>query len=802
MTALAAASLAAPAQAEPAVPTLPSQPGTALPLPGNAAGAAVPFTEYQAENARTDGSRLGPDRGYTRLVAEASGRRAVALDAGEYVEFVLAKAANAVDVRYSIADGPDVALAVTVDGRPGPRLNLTAKYSHAYGLYPFGNDPATGGHHHYFDDVRTMFGRTLPAGTRVRLTPAADAVIDLADFEMVAAPGSAPAGALDAAAFGADPTGAADSGAALQSAADAAREQHRPLWIGPGTYRVDRRLQVDDVTVQGAGLWYTVLTGDGVGVFGNAAPTPSNGVHLAGFAVFGTTTGRDDATVDSGFGGALGGGSTISDVWVEHTKVGMWFDGPSSGLTVTGARIQNTWADGINLHDGVSDTTVTQTFVRNTGDDGMAMWSASHADSGNVFSHDTVAVPLLANAYAIYGGRDNAVRDSVAADTVTQGGGVHAGNRFGAVPLAGTTTLSGNLLVRTGSLVPNDPVQIGALWFWAADEPIDATISVRDTAIVDSTMSAVQFYGKSITGVTVDRVAVTGAGTFAVQIQAPGAATFQRVVAVGLGAAGVQACGDGFTLTRGAGDLGWSTTSCGLPLRGQLNVAPADGIDFGFRSLGSTATRPITVTNPGPGPVRITAVHPPAGFTAADTCGVLAAGQSCTITVGFAPRTAANFAGRLSIDSTSPAGPYVVAVAGIGFDPDGNLALGRTATASSSCCFWLPAANLVDGDPATYFETANNAFPQTLSVDLGQAFTVSRIVVKLPGNWGGRTETIAVSADGAPLLAAADYTLDPDTGNVATLSFPATSARTLTLTVTGNTGWPAAQLSEIEVYAR
>ena len=128
VTAVAVASLAAPAQAAPPVPTPPSQPGTALPLAGGA-GAAVPFTEYQAENARTNGTILGPDRGYTRLAAEASGRRAVALDAGEYVEFVLAKAANAVDIRYSIEDGPDAALAVAVDGRTGPRLTLTAKYA-------------------------------------------------------------------------------------------------------------------------------------------------------------------------------------------------------------------------------------------------------------------------------------------------------------------------------------------------------------------------------------------------------------------------------------------------------------------------------------------------------------------------------------------------------------------------------------------------------------------------------------------------------------------------------------------------
>lgn len=802
-TASLTASLAVtPAQAGWAIPTIPTLPGTALALPAapGGPGAAVPFTEYEAENARTTGSSTGPTRAYTTLAAEASGRRAVALDPGEHVEFTLAKAANAIDVRYAIPDGPDTVLHVTIDGRPGPDLPLTAAYAHAYGLFPFTNEPADGGQHHYFDEVRSLLPRTLPAGTRVRLTAAGPAVIDLADFEVVAPPAAKPDGYLDATAFGADPTGTADAGQVLQDAIDAARDQGAGLWIPPGTYRVNRKLTVDRVMVRGAGPWHTVLTGTGVGVFGNSAPTPSTGVHLADFAIFGKTTVRDDSTIDSGLGGSLSD-STVDNVWIEHTKVGMWFDGPSSGLTVSRARIQNVWADGLNLHAGVTNTVIRDTFVRNTGDDGMAMWSDRTPNHHNTFSHNTVAVPLLANGFAIYGGHDNAVADSIAADTVTQGGGVHAGNRFGAVPLAGTTTLSGNLLVRAGSLVPNEPTQIAALWLYAADAPMDGRVAVRDTRIVDASYAGIQFFGKEITNVTADRVAVLGAGSFAVQVQTPGAATISRLVATGLGAAGLHDCGDGFTLTRGAGNVGWSTTACGLPAAGQLQIAQADGLDFGFRSLGSSSTLPIAITNPGPSPITISAVRSPRGYTTDDACTTVAIGATCTLTVTFAPDTAGNYDGRLTIESSSPAGPYVVGLAGIGFDPDGNLALGRTASASSSCCFWLAPGNLVDGDPATYFESANNAFPQTLTVDLGQAFTVGRLVLKLPPNWGGRVQTIAVSGDGSPLVAAADHSFDPGAGNAVTITFPATTARALTLTVTGNTGWPAAQLSEIEVYA-
>ncbi|GAA4245137.1 glycosyl hydrolase family 28-related protein [Dactylosporangium darangshiense] len=764
-------------------------------------GADVPFTEYEAEAAATNGARIGPGNAFTRIEAEASGRRAVALQAGQYVEFTLTERADAVDVRYAVADGsPDAALHVSAAGRSLADLTLTARYSHVYGNYPYTNDPADGGEHHYFDDVHALLGRTLPAGTRVRLTATAPVVVDLADFEQAGPARRMPTGFLSAADFGADPTGAADSGPAIQAAIDAGSAQGRGVWLPAGTYRVHRQLVVDKVTVRGAGPWYTFLRGPGVGVFGRFAPTPSSDVHLADFAIAGDTTVRDDSTSDSGLGGSLGGGSTVDNVWIEHTKVGMWFDGPVDGLTVSHARIQDTMADGINLHNGVSHVTIRDTFVRNTGDDGMAMWSDANADHDNAFVHDTVAVPLLANGFAVYGGHDNAVTDSVARDAVTQGGGIHVGNRFGAVPLSGTTTIARNVLLRDGNLVPNQPEEIGALWFYAADAPMTGAIDVHDVSIVDSPFSAVQFYGKEIRNVTLDRVAIVRAGTFAVQLQSPGAARMSRVVATGVGVAGTYDCAGGFTLTRGPGDLGWSSTRCGFPPAGALRLG-ADTLDFGQQALHAGGTLSLTIANPGPDPITVRSVKATDGYTAGGSCATIPVGGSCTVPVTFAPQRAGVYNGKLTIDSTSPAGPYVVALHGVGFDPDGNLALGQQITSSSQALSWLGPANLVDGDPGTYFESANNAFPQTVTLDLGAQRSVDRIVLRLPANWGGRVQTIAVAAGGAALAPAADYEFNPDTGNAVTITFPPTTVRNLTLTFTGNTGWPAAQLCELEVYA-
>src|SRR5262245_15873034 len=69
-------------------------------------GADVAFLEQEAENAHTNGTVIGPDRAAYTLPSEASGRTAVRLTPGQYVEFTLPHKANAITVRYSIPDAP------------------------------------------------------------------------------------------------------------------------------------------------------------------------------------------------------------------------------------------------------------------------------------------------------------------------------------------------------------------------------------------------------------------------------------------------------------------------------------------------------------------------------------------------------------------------------------------------------------------------------------------------------------------------------------------------------------------------
>ncbi|MFF0231449.1 discoidin domain-containing protein [Micromonospora sp. NPDC005254] len=117
------------------------------------------------------------------------------------------------------------------------------------------------------------------------------------------------------------------------------------------------------------------------------------------------------------------------------------------------------------------------------------------------------------------------------------------------------------------------------------------------------------------------------------------------------------------------------------------------------------------------------------------------------------------------------------------------------------------AGNANDGNASTYWESANNAFPQWIQADLGATVNVDRVVLKLPpsSDWQTRTQTLSIlgSTNGSTfttLKASGGYTFDPGTGNTATVSFTAASTRYVRVQVTGNTGWPAAQFSEVEVY--
>ncbi|MFE1010280.1 discoidin domain-containing protein [Streptomyces sp. NPDC058794] len=133
-----------------------------------------------------------------------------------------------------------------------------------------------------------------------------------------------------------------------------------------------------------------------------------------------------------------------------------------------------------------------------------------------------------------------------------------------------------------------------------------------------------------------------------------------------------------------------------------------------------------------------------------------------------------------------------------------NLAAGRTLTASSSTGQYTPG-NGNDANKSTYWESANNALPQWFQADLGSSRRVDRVVLRLPDGWPSRSQTLKIQASDngeefADLTAAKAYAFDAAGGQSATIAFDAATTRYVRVLVTANTGHPAAQVSELEVY--
>lgn len=564
----------------------------------------MPYDEIQAENAAHNGTVIDArnNRTYPGLANEAIERRAVTLDAvGEYVEFTVPRSANSIVVRYAIPDSADgrgvqAPIGLYINGAKQPDLIFTSKYSWIYGKYPFNNNPGDIRPHRFYDEVNRLTPQ-MSAGDKVRLQVESNSTapwytIDLIDFEQVAPASVMPAGYLSLTTdFGADPSGVQDSTTAFQNALNASSSQGRGLWIGPGEYKVSTQLLVrDNVTLLGAGIWYSLIhfvaqTGNNAGLMGTPTTgTSAQNVHLKDFAIWGEVIQRVDSDQLQGIGGTYSN-STFTNLWIEHIKCGIWLEGPLDGVTIGNVRIRNQQADGINFHKQVTNSTVTQSFFRNTGDDAIAMWNEG-GGGFNTFSFNRVEIPVLANGIAIYGGESNVVTDNYVADQQFEGGGIHVGNRFGSRPISGTTVIARNVIVRGGSKDDGDKnwnFGTGALWFYALDANMTGAIHVEDNQIIDSNYEAIHFIsdgsGSSITNVTFNRNQIIGAGTYAMEIRSAGAVTFSNTTATGLGHGGILNCRTDFVITDGGGNGSWITQTPVCP-----DPYPTPIYDLGIRA--------------------------------------------------------------------------------------------------------------------------------------------------------------------------------------------------------------------------
>jgi parallel beta-helix repeat protein len=788
---------AQPASAAATAATLPAATSKAAPASTvtGGGGASLPYVEVLAQNSPTNGTVIGPSYTQGQLADEAVGREAVTLQGtGEYVTFTTPIATNTIDFRYSIPDSSDgsvytAPLSLYIDGTKQADFTLTNAYSWYYGSYPYTNTPSDGDPHHFYDEVHRMFSTTYPVGTTFKLQidsedTASSYTINLADFEDVGPALTQPAGSVSVVSEGADPTGVNDSTTAFENAITAAGAGGT-VWIPPGTYDIPGHITVNDVTVEGAGMWYSTITGTEPGFFGLGTPdscgVPNNAagvstnVNLSNFAISGNVQIREDCDQDNGIGGAMSD-STISNIWIEHMKVGIWMDGPMNDLTITGVRIRDTTADGINLHGGVTNSTITDSEIRNTGDDGIALWSDATlgADTGDMISDNTVQQQQLANGIAIYGGNNNTITGNLVEDTgILQGGGITVAQRFSSTPL-GLTTVTNNTMIRDGQLDPNWDFGVGALWFDADQTWGGGPVNVSNELIEQSPFEAIQWVEGTITGVNLSNISIVGTGTFALQEQTGGSSTMTNVTATGVaqaneGNAPSYSCeGTAFTLTDDGGNSGVSPTQCDTdnptpvypPYPASTVTAAPSALTFGSQATGTTsAAQTVTVSNPTSSAASVSSISASGPFAETNTCGSsIAANGSCTVSVTFTPTAAGSQTGSLTIsaggvtDTVSLSGSGTAPGPVLNASPAG-LSFPSTVVGSTSAPQTVTITNSGTSAASVSGVSVSGPFSQTNtcgSVAVNGSCTVTVSFTPTTGGTNTGTLTVTSSANNSP----------------------------------------------------
>ncbi len=553
----------------------------------------MPWFEIQAEDsahATTNAMVLPPTRtkwDATQIQAEAIGRQAVKLtNAGDYVEFTTTAPSNSIVVRYSIPDSADgtginATLGLYVNGTRVKSMNLTSHYSWSYnGEYIPGsatdtagaaslNDPTKPYPHTFFDEYNSGPGDVapnlppvgdIPAGAKVRIQRDAQDtagfyIIDLADFEQVAAPTAMPAGftSITDPSLGVNiqPNDGIDHADDLEKVLLGGVSK---LYFPPGeyivrkynTYSANAALDNNGTEIAGAGMWYTRILGKQAIFFCDVM----SACNVHDLAIFGDSTARDEPVngVQKAFGGPQGVGSELYNLWIEHEVGALWVGGdppyqaqPTDQLHIHDVRIRDTYADGINLDNGTSNTLVENCHMRNTGDDSATVWSVKWTKwaaenpgavkpnalnapdqgigHGNTFNHISVQMPWRANCFAAYGGYDNTWENSTCEDVLTYPG-LFVDNEFGIYPFGSestpapvapfTTTFNNISLIRAGGQMFYEPNSTscgggtcpGPVWNHGAIKLYMREGDVNDVLISNITVTDPTYAGIELRGMT------------------------------------------------------------------------------------------------------------------------------------------------------------------------------------------------------------------------------------------------------------------------------------------------------------
>jgi uncharacterized protein YjdB len=404
----------------------------------------MPYTRYESDDVNQSQAQERTDYNFLPDVAaaEASGQHYLALTTdGDYVQWTVNEPADGVTIRFTIPDnaaglGNQGDLNVYVNGSLDQTITLDSYWAFHY-LNKFqgaqgGNQPNAGFTEvrMYFDDINFKLNSPLSPGSTIRLEKTGgnglEYGIDFIEVEAIEPVKMATANSLSVtdAPYNANGNDQVDDLAAFQACLADANAQGKNMYIPAGKYYLNGQfyLNASNIKVQGAGIWHTELYFSADLAFSGGVKARASNLEFSDVHV--TTRNNDRFCPDDeripgwnepykgykGIFGTWGSNSVIKNVWVEHFETGMWFadydfatEGAPQDITnnllISNARIRNNYADGVNFAEGSNHCTVEHTNIRNSGDDGFAVWSSDNWGHGIPGTHNTLRFSTVENIW-------------------------------------------------------------------------------------------------------------------------------------------------------------------------------------------------------------------------------------------------------------------------------------------------------------------------------------------------------------------------------------------------------------------
>jgi len=257
-----------------------------------------------------------------------------------------------------------------------------------------------------------------------------------------------------------------------------------------------------------------------------------------------------------------------------------------------------------------------------------------------------------------------------------------------------------------------------------------SSLNFGNTLVGSFASQAVALTNTGTASLNISQVAITGAG-FTVS-GFPGAVTLGAgqsfTLTVSFAPATAGSATGSLSVVSSATNSPVTISLSGNGVQPQISVIPA-GVSFGNVTVGVTNTQTFTISNPGTANLSVTqASLAGTGFSFSGLALPLSVppGSSSAFTVSFAPASAGNFSGNLTLVNNTLNSPFVVALAGTGVSPVAQL------TASpSSLSFGTVTTGSSGTQSVTLANTGNSSASLSQISASGAGFSATGFVLPL-----------------------------------------------------------------------